>query len=350
VAYGVCRERGKLREAAAELTGLQKAAIVLVTLGPSESARILKHIPEEDADMLARSIAKLDRVPPEQVEEVLQSFIVESNSQQLYVTGGLDYAEKILTEAYGPATAQKLLERLAKSLTKTGFEFENFRKTDPQQLAKLIQDEHPQTIALILSHLEAGQAAALLNSLPAESRTDVAIRMADLDQISPEVVRNIASVIETKLRNLGELSREVYGGVRAVANILNRLDPNTCNTLMQSIEETRQPLFENIRRFMFVFRDLENLDTQALTALTAKVPRATLILALKGADEALRAKFLATQSQRGAAMITEEISALGPVKLRDVDAAQQEIINLAREMEKEGTISLSGSSDDQYVD
>ncbi|HLH04400.1 MAG TPA: flagellar motor switch protein FliG [Bryobacteraceae bacterium] len=338
-----------MSEAAPDLTGLQKAAVILVTLGPIESAKVLKHIPEEDADMLARSIAQLDRIAPEQVEEVLHNFILESNSQQLYIKGGLDYAEKMLTEAYGAVTAKKLLERLAKSFGKTGFEFDHFRKTDPQQLAKLIQDEHPQTIALILSHLEVAQAAALLNSLPPESRTDVAIRMADLDQISPDVVRNIASVIESKLRNLGELRSEVYGGVRAVANILNRLDPNTCTTLMQSIEEARQPLFENIRRFMFVFRDLENLDATALTALTSKVPRATLILALKGADEALRAKFLATQSQRGAAMITEEIAALGPVKLRDVDAAQQEIISLAREMEKEGTISLKGSSDEQYV-
>ncbi len=338
-----------MSEPKAALSGLQKAAVVLVTLGPIESAKILKHIPEEDADQIARAIARLDRVPPEQVEGVLEEFALQSSSQQLYIKGGLDYAEKMLTEAYGAITAKKLLDRLAKSFGKSGFDFDNFRKTDPQQLAKLIQDEHPQTIALILSHLEPSQAATLLNSLPAETRTDVAIRMADLDQISPEVVRNIASVIDNKLRNLGELSREVCGGVRAVANILNRLDPNTCTNLMQSIEQAKQPLFENIRRFMFVFRDLENLDGAALSALVSRAARNTLILALKGADESLRTKFLATQSQRTASMMTEDIAALGPVKLRDVDAAQQEIISLAREMEKEGTISLKGSSDEQYV-
>ncbi|HEY7209235.1 MAG TPA: flagellar motor switch protein FliG [Bryobacteraceae bacterium] len=338
-----------MSELSTALSGLQKAAVVLVTLGPLESAKVLKHIPEDDADQLARTIARLERIPPDSVEEVLRNFVLESNSQHLYIQGGFEYTEKMLTEAYGSATAKKLLERLVKSLGKTGFEFDQFRKTDPQQLAKLIQDEHPQTIALILSHLEPAQAAALLNSLPAEVRTDVAIRMAELDQISPDVVRNIATVIQTKLRNLGELSHEVCGGVRAVANILNRLDPNTCTSLMESIEQARQPLFENIRRFMFIFRDLENLDGKALTALISRVPRATLILALKGADESLRAKFLATQSQRGAAMMTEELTSLGPVRLREVDAAQQEIITLAREMESEGVISLKGSSDDEYI-
>jgi flagellar motor switch protein FliG len=228
-------------------------------------------------------------------------------------------------------------------------DFDNFRKTDPQQLSKFIQDEHPQTIALILSHLDPAQAAALITCLPPEIRTDVATRMADLEQISPEIVRNIASVIDQKLRNLGELSREAYGGVKAVANIFNRLDPNTCASLMTAFEQHNPALFENIRSFMFVFKDLEELDTTAITALIARVNRSTLIVALKGANESLQKKFLSTQSQRGAAMMAEDIAALGPTKLRDVDAAQQEVIALAREMEKEGIISLKNSADEQYV-
>lgn len=323
--------------------------MILVTLGPSESAKVLKFLSEDEANQLARTIAQLERIPPELVHNTLQEFALQAASKQFFVSGGMEYAGKMLTEAYGPTIAQELIERLAKSVGKDGFSFENFRKADPQQLATLIQDEHPQTIALILSHLDPSQAATLLSSLPAATRTEVAVRMADLDQISPEVVRNIATVIDHKLRNLGELSREACGGVRALANVCNHLDPNTCSQLMDAIEDVKQPLFENIRKFMFVFRDLENLDATALSALVTRAQRTSLITALKGANETLRQKLIATQSQRGAAMMEEELSSLGPVKLRDVDAAQQEIIALAREMEKEGVISLKASSDEQYV-
>ncbi|HEX4167228.1 MAG TPA: flagellar motor switch protein FliG [Bryobacteraceae bacterium] len=331
------------------LNGIQKAAVLLVTLGPQESAAILKHIPSAEANLLARGVAQLNRIPAHLVSDTLEEFSRYSASQQLYLTGGMEYAEKMLAEAYGPEAARGLLDRLANSLGKDGFNFASVRKADPQQLAKLIQDEHPQTIALVLSHFDPSQAATLLSSLPPETRMEVAIRIADLDQISPEIVRNIAFVIDNKLRNLGELSREACGGVRAVANIFNRLDPNTCVQLMEAIEQNKPPLFENIKRLMFVFRDLEKLESAALVAILSRAARSTLIVALKGANESLRQKFLATQSQRGAAMMAEELASLGPVKLREVDAAQQEIVTLAREMEKEGVISLQGSSDEQYV-
>ncbi len=338
-----------MEESTQQVSGIQRAAALLVTLGPQESAVILKHMPAEEANLLARAVVKMDRVPSELAQTALEEFNKCCTSQQLFLTGGMEYAEKMLEEAYGPSVAQGLLDRLVKSFGKDGFNFESVRKADPQQLAKLIQDEHPQTIALILSHFDPGQAATLLASLPAETRIDVALRIAELDQISPEIVRNIAVVIDSKLRNLGELSREACGGVRAAANIFNRLDPNTCVQLMDAIELDRPPLFENIRRFMFVFRDLEKLESTALVAIMARADRSKLIVALKGANESLRQKFLATQSQRGAAMFAEEIASLGPVKLRDVDAAQQEIITLARDLEKEGTITLKGSSDEQYV-
>ena len=328
---------------------MKKAAIVLVALGPSDSAKLLKYMPEEDADKVAKAIAQLDRVGAEDVELTLEEFNRFSTSEKLYMKGGFEYASKLISEAYEPKVAKTLIDRLLKSMTHPAIDFENFRKTDPLQLSKFIQDEHPQTIALILSHLDPGQAAALITCLPAELRTDVATRMADLEQISPEIVRNIASVIDQKLRNLGELSREAYGGVKAVANIFNRLDPNTCASLMTAFEQHNPTLFENIRGFMFVFRDLEELDTAAITALIARANRSTLIIALKGANDSLQKRFLSTQSQRGAAMMAEDIAALGPTKLRDVDAAQQEIIALAREMEKEGIISLKNSADEQYV-
>ena len=331
------------------LSGVQKAAIVLIALGPVESASVLRHIPENDADKIARAVARCDGATSEQLNQTLEEFEQNTNSQRLLMKGGLDYAYKLLAEAYGVETATRLIERLTKALKNDSITFENFRRVDPQQLAKFIQDEHPQTIALILSNLEAAQAATLISSLPVETRTDVAVRMADLDQISPEIVRNIAAVIDQKLRNLGELSREAVGGVRAVANMFNRLDPNTCSQLLEAVGQNNASLFETIRRFMFVFRDLEELDVNSIRALISKVDRTMLLTALKGANESLREKFIQTQSQRGADMMREELSNLGPVRLRDVDAAQQQTITTARELEKEGLISLQSSSRDEYV-
>jgi len=312
-----------------KLSGLEKAGIVLITLGPKDSAALLKNIPEADAERVAKAIARCEGATSDEIEAALQEFDQYANSQGLMVKGGFDYAHKVLIEAYGSETASRLIERL---LRNDAITFENFRRADPQQLAKFIQDEHPQTIALILSNLEAAQAANLISSLPVETRTEVAVRMADLDQISPEIMRNIASVIDQKLRNLGELSREAVGGVRAVANMFNRLDPNTCGQLMGAVETENPTLFEDIRKFMFVFRDLEDLDTNSIRTLISKVERNTLLTAMKGANESLRQKFLQTQSQRGAEMMSEDLASLGPVKLKDVDAAQQKIITVAREL------------------
>jgi len=333
-----------------KLTGLQKAAIFLIAIGPRESAQILKHLPEEETDRLAKAIARLEQVGHSNVEESLSEYNQFVTSQKLLVRGGVDYAQKVLIEAYGEEAARKLISRLNKSLETDLGVFDNFRKVDPQQLAKFIQDEHPQTIALILSHLDPTQAAKLITALPPETRADIAVRMADMDEISPVIVRNIALVIDQKLRNLGELSRQQFGGVRAVANIFNRLDPNTCSQMLDSLESGSPTLFENVRRFMFVFRDLENMDEASIKTIITKVDRKVLVVALKGANESLRTKFLKTQSQRGAEMMKDDIDSLGPVKLKDVETAQQQVIATARELEKEGVISLSAAADDQVIE
>jgi flagellar motor switch protein FliG len=344
------KEPADSQVAGQRLTDLQKAAIVLIALGPSQSAAILKHMAENDADRAAHAIATCDTATPDQIQAALEEFDQYATSHRLMMRGGMEYAQKVLVEAYGSEAANRLLERLLKAGRSESATFDNFRKVDPQQLAKFIQDEHPQTIALILSNLDADQAATLLSSLPIETRTDVAVRMADLDQISPEVVRNIATVIDQKLRHLGELSREAVGGVTAVANMFNRLDPSTCSELMDAVEVQNPVLFENIRRFMFVFRDLEELDQNSLRALMSNVDRNTLLLALKGANESLKQKFFQTQSQRAAEMLADDLGSLGPVKLKDVEAAQQKVITVAREMEKAGTINLKNSPNDQYIE
>jgi flagellar motor switch protein FliG len=333
-----------------KLTGLQKAAIFSVAIGPKESAQVIKHLPEDLANLLAKAIAQLDHVTQESVELSFAEYSQFVTSQKLLVRGGVDYAQKVLREAYGPEVSTRLISRLNKSLETDLGVFDSFRKVDPQQLSQFIQDEHPQTIALILSHLEPGHAARMVSALPLEMRKEIAVRMADLDEISPEIVRNIAMVINQRLRNLGQLSRQQFGGVRAVADIFNRLDPATSTELMQSLETDNPPLFENVRRLMFVFRDLEALDEGSIKTIITKVDRKVLVVALKGANESLRTKFLKTQSQRGAEMMLDDIASLGPVKLKEVDAAQQQVIASARELEKEGAISLSASGSDEVVE
>ncbi len=222
------------------------------------------------------------------------------------------------------------------------------QKADPQQLAKFIHNEHPQTIALILSHLMPSQAAALLGSLPAHLRADVVRRMANLDQISPEIISKIATVIGQKLKDLGELSRESYGGVRAVAEMLNLLDTTMCEDLLTNIAEEDANLAETIRQLRFVFEDFLSIDPNGMKTLMAQIDRKVLTVALKGTSAELKKQFLSCMSQRGAEMLQEDIEALGPIRIKEVEAAQQQIIAVARKLQAEGAFSMKAGGE-QYV-
>jgi flagellar motor switch protein FliG len=251
--------------------------------------------------------------------------------------------------AFNPDTAKRLLDRLTKALGSEAASFDAIQKADPQQLAKFIHNEHPQTIALVLSHLNSSQAAALLTSLPSGLRADVAQRMASLDQISPEIILKIAGVIGQKLKTLGEFSRESYGGVRAVAEMLNRLDSASSRGILDHIDHQDTNLAETIRHLMFVFEDLLLIDPLGLKEVLGKVDRKVLTVALKGTSEQLRNQILSSMSQRGAEMLKEDMEALGPVKIKEVEAAQQQIIAVVRQLESEGVVSLKGTVGEQYV-
>jgi flagellar motor switch protein FliG len=265
------------------------------------------------------------------------------------VKGGYDYARKVLINAFGPEGSKKVLDRLTKTLGTETANFDTLQKADPQQLAKFIHSEHPQTIALILSHLNPSQAAGLLFSLPSELRGDVAMRMANLDQISPEIISKIASVIGGKLKSLGEVSREAYGGVRAVSEMFNRLDSNTSKEILDGMDGFDPNLVETIRHLMFVFEDLLSLNQNAVKELMGKVDRKLLTLALKGTSDQLKNHILASMSQRGADMLREDMDSLGPIKIKEVESAQQQIITVVRQLEAEGVISLKGTAGEQYV-
>jgi flagellar motor switch protein FliG len=263
--------------------------------------------------------------------------------------GGLEYARKMLVNAFGPDTARKLLDQLAKTMGSELASFDSLQRADPDQLARFIQGEHPQTIATIVSHLNPSQAAALLVALPPGIRSDVALRMAHLDQISPDVIGKIAGVIGQKLNSLGELSRESYGGVRAVSEMLNRLDSGTSKEVLDTIEQQDPNLAESVRHLMFVFEDMLLIDGNGLKEVLAKVDRKMLTLALKGTSEQLQKHFIGCMSQRGAEMLKEDMDAMGPVRIRDVESAQQQIISIVRQLESQGVLSLKGAVGEQYV-
>ena len=261
----------------------------------------------------------------------------------------MDYAKKMLYQAFAPEIAKKLVDRLTKAMGGEFASLDALQKVDPQQLAKFIHNEHPQTIALVLSHLNASQAAALLVSLPSEIRADVALRMGVLDQISPEIVNKIATVIGKKLKSIGEFSRESYGGMRAVAEMFNRLDSGSSKEILEAIEVTNPSLVETIRHLMFVFEDLLMIDEIQLKEISAKVDRKVLTMALKGTSDQLRDHFLKTMSARGADMLKEEMESMGPVRIQEVETAQQQIIAIVRQLESEGVITLKGTVGEQYV-
>src|SRR5579863_7542884 len=238
------------------VSGLRKAAILLVMLGEESSSVILRGLDEDEVQEISREIARVQTLTSEEAEGVLEEFYQMAVAHDYVIKGGVDYARKILINAFGPEAAKKMLDRLMKSLGNETLSFDALQKTDPQQLAKFIHSEHPQTIALVLSHLNPSQAAGLLFSLPADLRSDVALRMASLDQISPEIISKIALVIGAKLKSLGELSRESYGGVPAVAEMFNRLDSNSAKEILENIEQVNPNLVETIRHLMFVFEDL----------------------------------------------------------------------------------------------
>jgi flagellar motor switch protein FliG len=334
---------------AENLSGIRKAAMLLILLGDKTSAEIIKQLSEDEVQVVSREITRLDSISAEVAETLLEEFYQMNMAHDFVVRGGMDYAKKMLQQAFGPEVSKKLIDRLSKSM---GGEYANLdllQKVDPQQLAKFIHNEHPQTIALVLSHLNASAAAGLLISLPSEMRADIALRMGNLDQISPEIVNKIATVIGQKLQSIGEYSRESYGGIRAVAEMFNRLDSGTSREILDVIETQNPNLVETIRHLMFVFEDLLLIDVNQLKEIIDRIDRKILTLALKGTSEALQEHFLKTMSARASEMLKEEMESMGPVRIKEVEAAQQEIIAVVRKMESEGLLSLKGTVGEQYV-
>jgi flagellar motor switch protein FliG len=332
----------------AKLTGLQKTAMLLVSLGDDTAANIFKYLEEDEIQQISREIAVTKHVQPEQADEVMEEFHTMAMAKSYISQGGIEYAKKLLIKSVGPEVARKIIDRLVKALESSAG-FTSLERANPQQLSKFIQSEHPQTIALILAHLNASQAAELISSLPEALRSDVAMRMASLQEISPEVVRRISLILEQKLEALGSFATEAYGGVRAVAELFNRMERNVGRTVLEKIETENPQLAASIRDLMFVFDDILLVDDNGINEILKRADKKTLTVALKGTSEELQNQFFRNMSSRAVEMMKEEMEFMGPVKLKEVEKAQHEIVEIVRQLEEEGVISIGGGGGEDYV-
>lgn len=331
-----------------KLSGVQKAAVLMVTLGDDTAANIFKYLEEDEIQQISREIAITKHVQPETAEEVMEEFHTMAQARSYISQGGIEYAKKLLIKSVGPEVARKIIDRLVKALESSAG-FTSLERANPQQLSKFIQNEHPQTIALILAHLNASQAAELISSLPEALRSDVAMRMASLQEISPEVVRRISMILEQKLEALGSFATEAYGGVRAVAELFNRMDRNTGRAVLEKIETENPQLAASIRDLMFVFDDILLIDDTGIAEILKRADRKVLTVAMKGTSEELQNQFFRNMSTRAVELIKEEMEFMGPVKLKDVEKSQHEIVEIVRQLEEEGVISIGGGGGEDYV-
>lgn len=330
------------------MSGLRKAAILTTLLGEDCVSTLFKFLREEEIERIVGEMASLSAISRHTGEEVLEEFHEMATASGYISAGGVDYTQRLLTRALGPDTARQMMERVAQTFKATAG-FASLAKADPQQLSKFILNEQPQTIALILAHLQAAHGAQLISLLPEVLRADVVTRMASLDEVSPDVVSRISSVIEQRLKNLGGSSLTSFGGLKSVAELLNRLDRSVAQSILEGIEADLPDLAVSIRNLMFVFDDLLHVDDTAMREIIQRADRRSLTLALKGASEEMRAHFFHNMSKRAADLLREEMEVLGAVRLREVEKAQQEIVAIARKLEEEGLLVTGAAAGEAYV-
>lgn len=329
------------------LTGRQKAAILMISLGPEISSEIFKHLTDEEIEQLTLEIANLRRVDAATRSEVLEEFHEMALAREYIARGGIEYARELLEKGLGAEKANEIINRLTASLQVRPFDFA--RKTDPAQLLNFIQHEHPQTIALILAYLHAEQAGQILSALPPELQVEVARRLATLDRTSPEVLEEIEATLERRLSAFVMQDYTAAGGIDVAVEVLNRVDRATEKTIMDALEEQDPELAEEIKKRMFVFEDIILLSDRDIQQIIREVDTAEWALALKTASEEVSERIFKNMSKRAAEMLKEEMEYLGPVRLRDVENAQQKIVSIIRRLEEAGEIIVVRGGEDELV-
>ena len=330
-----------------DLNGVQKAAILLITLGPDKASNVFKHLKEDEIEQLTFEIANTRSVSQSLKEEVLDEFYEVCLAQQYIAEGGIGYAKDLLEKALGSEKAMEVIGKLTASLQVRPFEF--IRKIDASQIVNFIQEEHPQTIALILSYLSTGQASTIIAALPQDKQADVAKRIAQMDRTSPDVIKEVERVLERKLSSLANQDYTLAGGVDAIVEILNTVDRGTEKHIMETLEIDEPELADEIRKKMFVFEDILTLDDRSIQRVLREVDNNELAVALKSANEDVQNAIFNNLSKRLATMIREDMDFMGPVRMKDVEEAQQKIVNIIRKLEDSGEIVTSRGGGDELV-
>ena len=330
------------------LSGVRKAAIVMMAIGEEQAASLFSHLDEHEIERIAREVASISNVPPDVGEQVLGEFHELTTSVDHIGLGGLPHARRLLQKALAPDQARRILERVTQTFAANAG-FQTLERANPQQLSKFILGEHPQTIALVLAHLNAYSAAQLVAQLPDQMRADVLVRMASIEDISPDIIGRISGVIDQRLKALGGPTREQHGGLRAVAELFNRLDRGVSQATLEKIEAQSQDLAVQIRNLMFVFEDLTTVEDAGIREIVNRADKKVLTTALKGASEEIRQRFFGNMSKRAGELIREEMDIMGAVRLREVEKAQHEIVAIARKLEEEGLITTGSGAGEPYV-
>jgi flagellar motor switch protein FliG len=328
---------------------LRKAAILMVLLGEDAASQIYRHLPPSEVEQVTQEIAALDHVNPDAALLVLEEFHRLVVTGDYLSQGGTEYANKLLVKAFGKEGASELLRQVSQAAEVSGSKLESLRKTDPQQLAKFIEGEHPQTIALILAHLESKQASQVLLRLPPELRAEPIKRLAQLRQFSPEMAQRVSLVLHKRIEALGEQTRRAYAGLRGVADLMNRLDVATGKSILETIEGEDPKLALSIRNLMFTFEDFLTVPEAGVREMLGQMDKKTLATALRGASEELKNYIFKSMSSRAVEMLKEDMEVLGPVKSREINKAQMEAVAVARKLEAEGKLSLTPGGDDEFV-
>jgi flagellar motor switch protein FliG len=330
-------------------TGTRKAAILLSLLGEDAAAPILRNLPDEDLERITEEVSNLGHVPLEATLQVLEEYNQMMAAQEFIAVGGQDVAVRLLVKAFGENGAKEMVERLARQGDNKMVRPETLRKADPQQLARFLAGEHSQTKALILSHLEPKQASALLMKMEPEVRADCVRRLANLGQYSPEVAARVSTVLHRRLKSAGDSMKKGDGGPRTIADLMNRMDAAASKEILDSIEREEPKLAIAIRDLMFTFENFLEVPEQEMRELMNAIDKNTLMIALKNASEDLRSHFYRTMSSRAVEMMKEDSEVMGPVRGKDVQKAQAEIVAIARKLEAEGKIVLKSQGEDEYV-
>jgi flagellar motor switch protein FliG len=330
-------------------SGVRKAAILLVLLGEETASLIFRNLSESELQHVTQEISELVPVEPDEALAVLNEYHQLAMTQEYIAQGGLEYAERLLIKTLGPEGARAMLDAVSRAQELSASKLDSLQKADPQQLAKFLQGEHPQTIALILAHLDAKQASSLLMKLTEETRAAAVKRLAELRQFSPEMAQKVSVVLHKRLQALGEQSRRAYAGFKGVADLLNRMDPAQGKIILEIIERDDPKLAMGIRNLMFTFDDLLGVPETGIRELLAALDKRTLAQALKGASTQLRDHMFKSMSSRAVEMLKEDMESLGPQRGKDVTKAQQECVSVARRLESQGKIQLKQENEDELV-